>query len=238
MEYKITGTNLQFVNIEIQPNEMIYAEAGAMVFMSGNMGFRAKARGGVMKGLKRMFTGESFFMSEFWAHGGKGFVAFAGNAPGKIKALDLRGGKQYMLQKDAFLVAENSVGMDMAFQKKLGAGFFGGEGFILQKVWGEGTVFIHACGDFVEMKLKPGEIIKVDTGSVVGWEASVQFDIQRSGDLKTSLFGGEGIFLTQLTGPGKIILQSMTLLNLANALTPFMAGHGSSGSTGVNLFGQ
>ena len=124
-----------------------------------------------------------------------------------------------MAQKDAFLCAENNVKLNIAFQKRLGAGFFGGEGFIVEELSGRGTVMIHACGDFVEMDLKPGQTIKVDTGSVVGWDASVSYDIQRAGNIKTSLFGGEGIFLTALTGPGHIILQSMTLANLALGAT-------------------
>ncbi len=229
MKHKIIGENLQLVTCEIEPREMVYAEAGAMVYMSGNMEFNAKARGGIMKGIRRMFSGETFFLTEFRCKGGSGFVSFAGNAPGKIKALNLRGGKRFMLQKDAFLCAEEKVEMDMAWQKKLGGAFFGGEGFVIQKVWGDGTVFIHACGDFVEMDLSPGQLIKVDTGSAVGWEESVDFDIERAGGLKTSLFGGEGLFLTTLRGPGKILLQSMTLANLAATMATHMGGRGTSG---------
>jgi uncharacterized protein (TIGR00266 family) len=239
MEYKISGDNLQIVSLQIDPKELIYAEAGAMVYMSGNVDMQAKARGGILKGIKRMFTGETFFLTEFHAQGGKGLVAFAGNAPGTIKPIQVGPGKEFMCQKDAFLCAENGVELDIAFQKKLGAGFFGGEGFIIQRLFGKGTVFIHACGDFVDMELKPGQVMKVDTGSVVGWEPSVQYDIQRVGGIKTSFFGGEGLFVTTLTGPGKVILQSMTLHNLAMALTPFIPRGGeSSGSSGIKLFGD
>ncbi len=239
MEYKISGDNLQVVTLEIDPRELVYAEAGAMVYMSGNVEMEAKARGGVWKGIKRKFMGETFFLTEFRAHGGGGLVAFAGNAPGTIKAITVGPGKEFMCQKDAFLCAENGVDMDLAFQKRLGAAFFGGEGFIIQRLFGKGMVFIHACGDFIEMDLKPGQVFKIDTGSVVGWEPSVQYDIQRAGGIKTSFFGGEGLFLTILTGPGKIIIQSMTLHNLATALTPFMPqSRQSSGSSGVSLFGQ
>lgn len=236
MRYKITGDNLQVVTIEIQTNEMIYAEAGAMVHMSGNMEMQAKARGGFFKGLKRKMAGESFFLTEFMPRGGTGIVAFAGNAPGTIKPIQVGGGREFFAQKDAFLCAENGVEMDMAFQKKFGAGLFGGEGFILQRYFGQGSVFIHACGDFIEMDLQAGQRIKVDTGSVVGWDAGVQFSIERAGGIKTSLFGGEGLFVTTLTGPGKIILQSMTLANLASALRPFFST-GSSGSS-INLLGK
>lgn len=239
MEYKITGDNLQVVTLEIDRSELVYAEAGAMVYMSGNVEMEAKARGGIWKGIKRKFMGETFFLTEFRAQGGSGLVAFAGNAPGTIKAINIGPGKEYMMQKDAFLCAQDGVDMDIAFQKRLGASFFGGEGFIIQRLFGKGLAFIHACGDFIEMDLKQGQVVKVDTGSVVGWEPSVDYDIQRAGGIKTSFFGGEGLFLTTLRGPGKIIIQSMTLHNLATALTPFLPqSRESSGSSGINLFGQ
>ncbi|WP_455392920.1 TIGR00266 family protein, partial [[Eubacterium] cellulosolvens] len=238
MKYKISGSNLQIVTLEVQPNEMVYAEAGAMVYMSGNVAMQAKARGGIMKGLKRMFMGETFFLTEFRVQGGTGLIAFGGNAPGTIKPIEISPGREFLCQKDAFLCAENGVDMDIAFQRRLGAAFFGGEGFIIQRLFGKGTIFIHACGDFVEMDLKPGQVIKVDTGSVVGWDTTVAYDIQRAGGIKTSFFGGEGLFITTLTGPGKIILQSMTLHNLATALTPFLPTGGTSGSSGISLFGQ
>ncbi len=236
MKYKITGDNLQIVTCELEPNERVYAEAGTMVYMSGNMMFEARAKGGVMKGLKRKLSGESFFLTEFTPTQSPGFVGFGGNAPGTIKAIDLTPGKEFMVQKDAFLCAENSVNLDMAWQKKLGASLFGGEGFILQRLSGSGTAFIHATGDFVEMDLQPGQTIKVDTGSVVGWDASVTFDIQRAGGLKSMMFGGEGIFLTTLTGPGKILLQSMNLPELAITLSRFMPN--TSGSGGLIQIGR
>lgn len=234
MKYNITGDNLQIVTCELGPNEKMYAEAGTMVYMSGNIQFEAKAKGGVMSGLKRKLTGESFFLTEFTPAGGAGFVGFGGNAPGTIKCLELAPGREYLLQKDAFLCAENTVNMEMAWQKKLGGALFGGEGFILQKLSGTGKAFIHATGDFVEMDLAPGQVLKVDTGSVVGWESTVQFDIQRAGGLKTMMFAGEGIFLTTLTGPGKILLQSMNLPELATTLYKYMP-HESSGSGGIRF---
>lgn len=222
MKYTITGDNLQIVNVEIIPGELVYGEAGAMTYMSGNVSIEAKMKGGVFKGIKRKMTGESFFMTEFQAQGGTGLVGFSGNVPGKIMAIDLRGGKEWILQKDAFLCAEDSVDLDIAFQRRLGAIFFGGEGFILQRTHGEGTVFAHAAGDFVEFDLQPGQVTKVSTAHCVGWEASVQYDIQAVGGIKTALFGGEGLFVTTLRGPGKVVLQSLTLPQLASALAPFL----------------
>ncbi|MDG6220625.1 MAG: TIGR00266 family protein [Candidatus Thermoplasmatota archaeon] len=233
MRYKIVGNNLQLVICEIQPGEQLYAEAGSMNHMSANMQMTAQARGGIMKGIGRKLAGESFFVTNFAPMGGPGFAAFGGNVPGTIKPIELTGGRIFMCQKDAFLVAQNTVEMDIAFQRKLGAGFFGGEGFILQKLTGQGTAFIHACGDFVEMDLAPGQTVKVDTGSVVGWDGTVRFDIQRAGGIKTSLFAGEGLFLTTLTGPGHVILQSMTLKNLAMAIYPFLPQQSSGNQGGI-----
>ena len=185
--------------------------------------------------LSRKLAGETFFLTEFTPRSGEGFVAFAGNAPGRIKAIELKG-EEFIAQKDAFLCAQEGVDLDIAFTKKLRAGIFGGEGFILERLSGTGTAFIHACGDFVEMELAPGEVVKVDTGSVVGFDASVEYDIALAGNVKSMLFGGEGIFLTTLRGPGRVLLQSMTLANLAAALRPFLpSGAGSSGTSGTSF---
>jgi uncharacterized protein (TIGR00266 family) len=225
LKYTISGDNLQFVNIEFMPGEMIYSEAGSMVYMSGNVRMEAKATGGVLSGLKRAMAGESFFVTNFYADGGPGLVGFAGNVPGKVMAIDLRGGKQWVLQKTAFLAAEASVALDIAFQRKFGAALFGGEGLILQKVYGEGTVFISGAGDFIEYNLLPGQSLKVSTANVAAWEASVSYDIQSLG-VKTALFGGEGLFVTTLTGPGKVVVQSMTMSKLANSILPYLPNKG------------
>jgi len=235
MRYEIVGDNLQMVVVHLSAGEMVYGEAGAMVYMSENMEMNARARGGFLKGLKRKLVGETFFLTEFTPRSGEGFVAFAGNAPGRIKAIELKG-EEFIAQKDAFLCAQEGVDLDIAFTKKLRAGIFGGEGFILERLSGKGTAFIHACGDFVEMELAPGEVMKVDTGSVVGFDASVEYDIALAGNVKSMLFGGEGIFLTTLRGPGRVLLQSMTLANLAAALRPFLpSGAGSSGTSGTSF---
>ena len=216
MKYQISGDNLQVVTLEIEPNEKLYAEAGTMVYMSGNIAMEAKMRGGLLKGIGRKFTGESLFLTEFNSTGGTGMVAFGGSCPGTIKDIDISSGNDFMVQKDAFLVAENNIELSVAFQKKLGSIFFGGEGFILQRISGEGKAFIHACGDFIEFDLQEGQILKVDTGSVVGWSSTVSYDIERVKGIKTMFFGGEGLFLTTLRGPGKVILQSMSLSALAS----------------------
>jgi len=232
MKYKISGDNLQLVTLQIDPGEKIYAEAGSMVYQSGNINMEAKMRGGFLKGLGRKFSGETMFLTEFTSAGGTGMVSFGGNAPGTIKPIELTSGKDFLVQKDAFLVAEDNVDMSIAFQKKLGAAFFGGEGFILEKLSGNGTVFIHACGDFVEFDLKPEQILKVDTGCVVGWDDTVTYDIQRVKGIKTMFFGGEGLFLTTLKGPGKLLIQSMTLSNLATSLRPFLPTSGGTSGSG------
>ena len=232
MDYRIVGDNLQIVVIELESGEKVFAEAGALNHMSENIKMETKMRGGLLKGIKRKFTGESLFLTEFTAYG-KGFVAFNGNVPGKIKPLEIDG-NEWIVQKDAFLVAEDGVDLDVTFIRRFSAGLFGGEGFILEKLSGRGIAFVHAAGDFIEYELGAGETIKVDTGSVVGFESSVMYSVTTVGGIKSMLFGGEGIFLTTLTGPGKVILQSLSLRNLAAALSPFFPTRSrSSGPTGI-----
>ena len=236
MDYKITGDNLQLVTLELKAGEKVYGEAGTMVYMSSNIMMEAKMKGGLMKAIGRKFAGETMFLTEFTPAGGAGRVAFGGNAPGTIKPIELAAGKDFIAQKDAFLCAEDSVELSVAFQQRLGSVFFGGEGYILERLSGEGTAFIHACGDFVEFDLQAGETLKVDTGCVVGWDGTVSYEIDRVKGIKTIFFGGEGLFLTTLRGPGKVIIQSMTLHNLASALAPFLPTQQSSrtsGSSGV-----
>ena len=234
MKYEIIGDNLQLVKLEIEPNEKMYAEAGSLVYMSDNIKMEAKMRGGFLSGLGRKLAGETLFLTEFNSVGDKGFIAFGGRAPGTIKNLTISPGSEYIVQKDAFLCAEDPVDISIAFQKRLGAAFFGGEGFVLEKFSGAGNVFIHACGDFVELDLKPDEVVKVDTGSVVGWDSSVSYNIERVKGIKTILFGGEGLFLTTLRGPGHVIIQSMDLGSLASALMPFLP-HQTSGNPGFQI---
>ena len=221
MKYTITGDNLQFVNVQLEQGEEMLSAAGAMRYMSGNMRMEAKMEGGFLKGLKRTISGESLFMLRYHSEGGSGIVGFGGNAPGKIIDLDISQGT-WLVQKTGFLCSQPTVNLDIATQKKLGSIFFGGEGLILQKLSGSGIAFVAACGDFNVVDLKPGETYKVATGNAVAWQESVKYDITATGGFKTAMFGGEGLFVTTLTGPGKIIIQSMTLNDLAMALVPFL----------------
>ena len=226
MKYTITGDNLQFVNVELGPNETMHSVAGAMAYMTGNMRMEAVMEGGLMSGLKRTLSGSSLFLVKYTPQGGVGVVGLGGKVPGKILDLDIGKGS-WIVQKTGYLGAEPSVKLDMAFQKKIGAAFFGGEGFILQRLSGQGMAFIAACGDLNVVELKAGEQYKVSTANAVAWEESVSYDISAAGGIKTSLFGGEGLFVTTLTGPGKIVIQSMTLQDLANALIPYLPSNNS-----------
>ena len=236
MDYKITGNDMQMLMVEISPQENIFATAGAMIYMSGNVDMTTSSRGtGMMGGIKRKLMGESFLFTEFRSQGGTGVITFAGPAPGTIKPLEIAPGKEFILQKGSFLCATDGVNLEMTKQKKIGATMFGGTGWLLQRVTGSGTVFIHTFGNMVEMELKPNQSIKVDTEMVVGWEPSVSYEVTRAGSVKTALFGGEGLFLNHLRGPGKVMLQSMTARSLATVLIPYLpkqresSGNSSSG---------
>jgi len=229
MRYKIIGDNLQMVVIELNPGEKVTAEAGALNHMSGNMRLEAKVRGGISRGFLRKIAGESFFMTEFTSMGGPGIVSFSGVVPGKIAALELDGSKEYYFQRGAFLAATEGIDISPGIARRLGAALFGGEGIILEKISGVGTVFIHAAGDFVEYDLKPGQVLKVDTGQLVGFESTVEYDIERIGGIRSMLFAGEGIFLATMRGPGKVIIQSMNVRALANTLSRYSPRSSRSG---------
>jgi len=226
MRYQITEGNLPMANIELQPNEKVYADTGTMVYMTGNATMYPKARGGVLKSLGRMLAQENVFLTEFVTTGGPGLVAVAGPVPGSIIAREISPQRTLLAQKRAFLAADDAVVMSLAFQQRISAGLFGGEGFILQKYTGQGTVLLHACGEFVEMNLQPGQNIRVDTGCVVCWDETVRYEITKAGGIKTMLLGGEGLFLASLTGPGNVVLQSMNIQQLAKALVPFLPNQG------------
>lgn len=218
IDYKIYGDDMQLVEVELDPGEGVRAEAGAMTYMENGIRMQTSTGGGVFKGLKRMVTGESFFITSFLNEGrGKQRIGFAAPYPGKIIPLDLAplGGK-FLCQKDAFLCAAQGIEIEIAFTKRLGAGIFGGEGFILQRLEGDGLAFVHAGGTIIEKDLAAGENFRADTGCLVAFSPDVDYDIQFVGGFRNALFGGEGIFLVRLTGPGKVYLQSLPFSRLAD----------------------
>lgn len=227
IDYKIFGDDMQIVEIELDPSEGVRAEAGAMMYMDNGIMMQTSTDGGAFKGFKRMLTGESFFITTFYNTGvAKQHVAFSAPYPGKIIPLDLsKVGGNFLCQKDSFLCAASGVEIEVAFTRKLGAGFFGGEGFILQRLVGDGLAFVHAGGTIIKKNLLPGETLKVDTGCLVAFSPSVDYDIQYVGGFKNALFGGEGLFFAQLTGPGIVYLQSLPLARLADRLTSAGARH-------------
>lgn len=242
IDYKIHGDDMQFVEVELDPQEAVVAEAGGMMYMDDGIametvfGDGAARSGGIMGALlgagKRLLTGESLFMTVFQNQGmGKRRVAFGAPYPGKIIPLHLRDlGGELVTQKDSFLCAAKGVSIGIAFQKKLGAGLFGGEGFIMQRLTGDGWAFIHAGGTLMERTLAPGEVLRVDTGCIVGFQPSVSYDIQLVGGVKTALFGGEGLFFATLRGPGKIWLQSLPFSRLAGRVMAAARGGKEEGS--------
>jgi uncharacterized protein (TIGR00266 family) len=228
LDYTIQGDNLQVARVRLKPGQEVYAEAGRMVYKTANVQWETRMSGNtlgekLLGALRRTVTGESLFLTYFRADSA-GEVGFAGNYPGRIQVFELAAGKSILAQRDAFLFAQPSVQFNVALVKRLGAGFFGGEGFILEKLTGPGAVFIHAGGDFVEFDLEPGQVLQVDTGCIVSFDETVDYDIQMVGGIKTALFGGEGFFLATLTGPGHVVIQSMTLQKLRRELAPDRKG--------------
>jgi uncharacterized protein (TIGR00266 family) len=222
MEYYITGEVMQTLDIRLQPGEAIYTESGGMAWMTGDIEMSTDTRGGLLKGLGRSLAGESLFMTTYRCRSGAGMVVFTPESPGKILALDLASGQSMICQKDAFMCAVDSVTLETHFRKRLGAGLFGGEGFILQKLTGPGVAFAEIAGELREYTLQPGQMMRVDPGHIALYEPTVDYDIQRVKGVKNILFGGEGLFLATLKGPGKIWLQSMPLSNLAGKLARYL----------------
>jgi uncharacterized protein (TIGR00266 family) len=232
IDYKVHGEDLQFVEVELDPGESVVAEAGGLMYMTAGVEMQtifgdgsASSQGtGLMGALlgagRRLLTGETLFMTQFTATGaGREKVAFAAPYPGRILAMDLAAlGGELVCQKDSFLAAARGVSIGIAFQKKIGVGLFGGEGFIMQRLQGDGLTFVHAGGMLTEMQLGPGETLRVDTGCLVALQPSVTYDIQLVGSVKTALFGGEGLFFATLTGPGHVWLQSLPLSRMADRI--------------------
>lgn len=219
MQYKIIGTTVPAVEIQLNQGEEIYTQSGGMTWQSEGIAMQSNAKGGIMKGLGRMLSGESFFMVTYTATAPNPNIAFASTVPGSIIPLEISPQNSGMIiQKGAFLCAQTGVEVSVTLSKKFSAGFFGGEGFILQKLEGQGMAFLEVDGDIIEKELTPGEVIKVDTGNVVAFDPTIRYEIETVKGLGNILFGGEGLFLTKLTGPGKVILQTLNFNDFAGRI--------------------
>src|SRR5687768_2848441 len=250
IDYKIFGDDMQYVEVELDPGEATVAEAGGMMYMDDGIEMEtifgdgsAQQKSGFMGALmgagKRLLTGESLFMTVFLNRGnGKRKLAFGAPYPGKIIAVHLSEiGGELICQKDSFLAAAKGVSVGIAFQRKLGVGLFGGEGFIMQRLQGDGWAFVHAGGTLMQRELKPGELLRVDTGCIVAFQPSVAYDIQYVGKIKSALFGGEGLFFATLRGPGQVWLQSLPLSRLAGRIMAAVPGVARGGREEGSLLG-
>ncbi len=222
MKYTIEGKNLPVVICELSNGETMITERGSMSWMSPNMKMETTSGGGFGKALGRMFAGEALFQNRYTAQGGNGMIAFASSFPGEIRAFQISPGRELIVQKGGFLAAESSVHLSVHFQKKFGAGFFGGEGFIMQKLSGSGIAFAEFDGHVVEYELGHGQCIVVDTGYLAAMDATCSMEIQTVPGIKNALFGGEGLFNTVISGPGRVYLQSMPISAVANAIRPYI----------------
>ena len=221
MRYEIKGGSFPVVICNLENGEKMITEKGSMAWMSPNMQMETHG-GGLGKMFSKAFSGESMFQNHYTAKGGPGLIAFASSFPGQIKPVQIGPGQEMIVQKSAFLASEAGVNLSIHFQKKVGAGFFGGEGFIMQRLSGSGIAFVEIDGQLMEYVLKPGQKLVVDSGYVAGFEPTVDMDIQTVSGAKNVLFGGEGLFNTVLTGPGRVWLQTMPIYNVANSIRPYI----------------
>jgi uncharacterized protein (TIGR00266 family) len=240
IDYEIVGDDMQAVIVELDPDEAVQAEAGAMLYMEPGIEMNTGAEGGIFGGLKRVFTGESFFITTFKHTGAdKSHVSFAAPYPGRIIPLELdQLGGSMLCQKDAFLCCAYGIEISVAFTKKFGAGLFGGEGFILQRLVGDGRAFAHAGGAIIQRDLAPGETLRVDTGCLVAFQESVDYDIKFVGGFKNALFGGEGLFFASLTGPGRVYLQTLPFSRLAGRIATAVGRNRGEHRGAAGLAGQ
>ena len=222
MQYEIKGTPFPVVVCRLEPNETVCCQRGGMAWMSPNMQMSTNAGGGIGKMFSRAISGESVFQNKYTAEGGIGEIAFSSSVPGNILPMEISSSRTIVCQKSAYLASSPSVELSIFFQKKIGAGFFGGEGFIMQKISGHGTVFAEFDGHVVEYELQPGQQIVVDTGHLAAMTATCQMEIKSVPGVKNMLFGGEGLFNTVISGPGKVWLQTMPISNVAGILRPYM----------------
>lgn len=236
IRYEIEGGNLPVVICYPEAGQTLCTESGAMSWMSPNMKMDTNSGGGIKKALGRMFSGESIFMNEYTAQGGTGMIAFASTFPGSIIPYQVSEGNGIVVQKRGFLAMEKGLDLSVFFQKKLGRGFFGGEGFIMQRITGYGMVFLEIDGYCKEYNLGVGESIIVDTGYLAAMSDTCTMDIQPVQGAKNIFFGGEGLFHTRITGPGKVYIQSMPVINTAQALSPYLnINDGDSNGGGINI---
>ncbi len=223
MQYKIVGQTVPVVEISLNKGETVYTQTGGMSYQTDGIEMKTNARGGIMKSLGRMFSGESIFMANYTAERDGATIAFATTVPGDIIPVDLNQMPNGLIvQKGSFLCAEDSIETSVTFTKRFSAGLVGGEGFILQKAQGNGMLFLEVDGDQIEKELMPGEVLKVDTGNVVAFEPSVSYEVEVVKGLGNIFLGGEGIFLTRLVGPGKVILQSQNFGDFVGRILPFI----------------
>lgn len=227
MRYRILGQTIPVVEMQLEQGDAVYTQSGGMTWMSEGIEMQTNAKGGIIKGLGRMFGGESFFMTTYTSRANGTLIGFAATVPGAVLPVDLNQTGSLICQKGAFLCAQNTVDLRAVFTKKLSAGFFGGEGFILQEITGSGMAFLEIDGDKIEKDLAPGEVLKVDTGNVVAFETSVRYDIQMVKGGMNLFLGGEGLFLTTLTGPGKVILQTQNFSEFAGRVRQYIPTSGS-----------
>lgn len=222
MKYEIVGKTVPAVEVTLNQGEAMYTQSGGMVWQTEGIEMKTNTKGGLMKGIGRMLAGESLFMATYTAQKDGAVIAFGSTVPGDVIGVDLSGTPGLIAQKKAFLCAQEGVDVSIAFTKKISAGFFGGEGFILQDIKGNGHVFLEVDGDQVVRELAPGEVLKVDTGNVVAFEKTVSYEIETVKGLGNIFFGGEGLFLTKLTGPGKVILQTQNFNDFASRIIAMM----------------
>lgn len=222
MRYEIKGGDFPVLICTLDSGETMITEGGGMSWMSPNMEMKTTSNGGIGKMLGRMLTKESLFQNKYTALGGEGMIAFASSFPGNIVPLELTGGREYICQKSAFLASTQGVELSVYLQKKLGAGLFGGEGFIMQKLSGNGIAFVEIDGSAVKYNLEAGQKLVVDTGHVVMMDATCNMEIQTIKGAKNIIFGGEGLFNTVITGPGEVVIQTMPIIKLAQSLAPYM----------------
>lgn len=236
LKYEIEGGSLPVVICYPEAGQTLCTERGSMSWMSANMKMETNSGGGLKKALGRMFSGDSIFLNEYTPMGGSGMIAFSSSFPGSIIPFEVSTGRSIIIQKRGFLAMEKGLDLSLYFQKKLSAGFFGGEGFIMQKVSGNGLVFLEIDGYCKEYTLAAGQTLLVDTGHLAAMEESCRMDIETVKGAKNIFFGGEGLFLTRITGPGRVWLQSMPIVNVAGAIQPYLHLEGGSNSgNGINI---